>query len=98
MYSGNVIGFHVHVGEFSELRKDIRALLMMKDDNREFDVKQVFSMQSVLAPYLVESGVETAVILGEEGPGTNFHITSKFVCNFKENTPALYKKINKANK
>lgn len=93
MYNGKVIDFHVHVGEFSLLRDDIQALLMMKDDKREFDLKQMFSTSSVLGAYLVESGVETAVILGEEGPGTNFHITSQFVYDFKENAPEIYKEM-----
>ncbi|MDK2802083.1 MAG: amidohydrolase family protein [Oscillospiraceae bacterium] len=93
MYDGKVIDFHVHVGEFSNLREDIQKLLMMKDDDREFDVKKMFSNPCDLMEYLVKSGVEKAVILGEDGPGTNFHITSKFVCDFKEKSPLEYQNM-----
>ncbi len=91
MYKGKVIDFHVHVGNFSQLREDIQNLLMIKNDNRDFNVKEVFSNPEILAKYLQKANIEMAVLLGEDGPATNFHITSKFVCNFKAQAPQQYR-------
>jgi len=91
MYTGKVIDFHVHVGNFSMLRNDIQDLLMLKNASRDFDVQKVFSEPAHLIPYLEAAGIEIAVLLGEDGPGTNYHITSQFVCEFRNRTPDEHK-------
>lgn len=93
MYEGKVIDFHAHVGNFTLLREDIQDLLMMKDEKREFDVKEMFGNPTALTKYLLDSDVEMAVLLGEDGPGTNFSITSDFVCDFKSRCPDKYKNM-----
>jgi uncharacterized protein len=82
--SHRVIDFHVHVGEFDKLRGDIKGLLDEMKPARDFDLESLFSDPVELARYLREQGVERAVLLAEEGPGTNYHITTDFVCDFRD--------------
>jgi predicted TIM-barrel fold metal-dependent hydrolase len=82
--SKRVIDFHVHVGQYCKLRNDIRVLLDRTKKERDFDLELLFSSPRDLAKYLKEQGVEKAVLLAEEGPGTNFHITTDFVCDFRD--------------
>lgn len=90
MCNDKIIDFHVHVGNFDKLRDDIKNLLMSNDNGRDFNIKELFYEPDVLGEYLKENGVEKAVLLGEDGPGTNYHITSEFVCNFKERASEDY--------
>ena len=85
-----VIDFHVHVGDFNLLREDIQELLMKNAEKRDFDEKKIFNDPNNLAEYLRASNVKTAVLLGEDGPGTNYHITSDFVCSFKKRARKEY--------
>jgi len=80
----NVIDFHVHVGSFERLRGDIQALLRQLKGKQDFDLEVLFSSPTGLYHYLQSEGVVNAVILAEEGPGTNFHITTEFVCDFRD--------------
>src|SRR5579859_128166 len=84
MYIPKTIDFHVHVGDFRRLRSDIQALLERMRPEQDLDLESLFSSANELARYLKEQGVVKAVILGEEGPGTNFHITTDFVCDFRD--------------
>jgi hypothetical protein len=77
-----VIDFHVHVGDFRRLRADIQRLLVQLRPEQDFDLEELISHPKELARYLRREGVEKAVILAEDGPGTNFHITTDFVCDF----------------
>lgn len=79
-----VIDFHIHVGDFKRLRADIQRLLTQLRAERDFDLEELFSRPRELARYLRREGVEKAVILAEDGPGTNFHITTDFVCDFRD--------------
>jgi predicted TIM-barrel fold metal-dependent hydrolase len=85
MVSGaGVIDFHVHVGDVRRLRGDIRRLLMQQKAVRDFDLETLFSSPKELVRYLRREGVEKAVILAEDGPGTNHHITTDYVCDFRD--------------
>jgi hypothetical protein len=77
-----VIDFHVHVGDFRRLRSDVRRLLLAQRAAQDFDLEELFSSPKGLARYLRREGVEKAVILAEDGPGTNYHITTEFVRDF----------------
>jgi predicted TIM-barrel fold metal-dependent hydrolase len=80
----DVIDFHVHVGDFQRLRADIQRLLMQRKTEQDFDLEKLISHPKELARYLRREGVEKAVILAEDGPGTNYHITTDFVCDFRD--------------
>lgn len=79
-----VIDFHVHVGQFDRLRDDIKGLLAKKSASRDFDLPALFSDPAGLVRYLTDSGVSGGVLLAEEGPGVNFHMTTDFVCDFRD--------------
>lgn len=93
MYKGNVIDCHVHVGDYNKLRDDIQELLMRNDKNRDFDLKKLFFEPDILGEYLEKSRVVKAMLLGEDGQATNYHITTEFVCNFKERASSRYKNM-----
>lgn len=82
--TAGVIDFHVHVGDVRRLRNDIRRLLMKQKKDRDFDLENLFSNPRELVKYLRREGVEKAVILAEDGPGTNHHITTDYVCDFRD--------------
>lgn len=79
-----VVDFHVHVGDIRRLRGDIRHLLMKQKPRQDFDLEELFSSPKELTKYLRREGIERAVILAEDGPGTNYHITTDFVCDFRD--------------
>lgn len=83
-FGEGVIDFHVHVGDVQRLRGDIRDLLMQQKAERDFDLETLFSSPRELVRYLRREGVEKAVILAEDGPGTNHHITTDYVCDFRD--------------
>lgn len=74
-----MIDFHVHAGNFDQLRDDIQALLTRRPFEPGVDIRQVFSSASALEAYLRPHGVERAVVLAECGPGTNFSIDSELI-------------------
>jgi predicted TIM-barrel fold metal-dependent hydrolase len=80
----NVIDFHVHVGDFRRLRGDIQRLLLQRNQKQDFDLEALMSTPKALVNYLRHEGVEKAVILAEDGPGTNYHITTEYVCDFRD--------------
>jgi len=80
----DVIDFHVHVGDFRRLRADIQRLLLQLKAEQDFNLEELISRPRELARYLRREGVEKAVILAEDGPGTNYHITTEFVCDFRD--------------
>ncbi len=82
--SHDVIDFHVHVGDVRRLRGDIQRLLMRQKGDRDFDLERLFSNPRELVQYLRREGVDKAVILAEDGPGTNHHITTGYVCDFRD--------------
>lgn len=82
--TAGVIDFHVHVGDVRRLRNDIRRLLMKQKKDRDFDLENLFSNPRELVKYLRREGVEKAVILAEDGPGTNHHVTTDYVCDFRD--------------
>lgn len=93
MSKRRVIDVHVHVGKFDLLRNDIQDLLMRNNTKRDFDVKELFCEPDILAEYLIKNSVEHAVLLGEDGPGTNYHITSEYVCEFRNRASNKYKSM-----
>lgn len=84
MIPEGVIDMHVHVGRFARLRADIQHLLNQRRPAQDFDMETLFSGPNELAAYLRSQGVTRAVILAEDGPGTSFHITTDFVCDFRD--------------
>lgn len=93
MYQGKIIDCHVHVGDFDKLRQDIQNLLKVNSTERDFDVKEIFSNPEVLGNYLLKNGIAHALLLGEDGPATNFHITSDYVCDFRNRASLKYKNL-----
>lgn len=87
------IDMHVHVGEFARLRGDIQALLNQRRRSQDFDMETLFSSPNALAAYLRQQGIARAVILAEDGPGTCFHITTEFVCDFRDGVDAALRDL-----
>lgn len=77
-----VIDFHVHVGDLMMLRNDIQNLLFTHKKRQDFDVELLFNNPKKLAEYLKNEGLYKGVILAEEGPGTQYHITTQFIADF----------------
>lgn len=77
-----VIDFHVHVGDLMLLRGDIQNLLYTHKKRQDFDITELFNEPKKLAEYLTKEGVYKGVILAEEGPGTQFHITTEFIADY----------------
>lgn len=75
----NIIDFHVHAGDFYQLREDIQGLLKARPMEPDQDVRTVFSSRQALEAYLSAQGVRRAIVLAECGPGTNFSITSEMI-------------------
>lgn len=82
--AAGIVDFHVHVGDVHRLRGDIRRLLMKNKAGQDFDLEKLFSNPKGLVKYLRREGVDRAVILAEDGPGTNYHITTDYVCDFRD--------------
>jgi len=57
---------------------------MKQKKDRDFDLENLFSNPRELVKYLRREGVEKAVILAEDGPGTNHHVTTDYVCDFRD--------------
>jgi hypothetical protein len=79
-----IIDLHLHVGDYGTMRADIRELLELTGDNRDFDLPTLFSKPDALVPYLRDSGVYKAVLIADEGPGVNFVPTTDFVCDYRD--------------
>ncbi|WP_242144691.1 MULTISPECIES: amidohydrolase family protein [unclassified Bacillus cereus group] len=77
-----VIDFHIHVGDLMMLRNDIQNLLYTHKKRQDFDIEVLFNEPKELVKYIQEQGVYKGVILAEEGPGTNFHITTEFIADY----------------
>jgi uncharacterized protein len=75
----SMIDFHVHAGDFYQLRDDIQGLLKARPMEPDQDVRTVFSSREALEAYLSAQGVTRAIVLAECGPGTNFSITSEMI-------------------
>lgn len=75
----SIIDFHVHAGDFYQLRDDIQGLLKARPMEPQQDVRAIFSSRTELERYLGEQGVVRAIVLAECGPGTNFSITSDMI-------------------
>lgn len=93
MNNNKIIDVHIHVGEYDLLRDDIKTLLSLNENGRDFNVKEMFNDPNLLGEYLYKNNVVKAFILAEEGPGTNYHITSKFVVDFKNRAKEKYNDI-----
>lgn len=78
----SLIDFHVHAGDFFQLRDDIQGLLTKFPFEPGIDVQKVFSHRDEMEAYLRAKGVQRAVILAECGPGTNFSIDSRMITDF----------------
>jgi predicted TIM-barrel fold metal-dependent hydrolase len=76
-----IIDFHLHAGNYSELRSDIQALIKNIPLEEGVDVTEVFSNSNKMEAYLQSAGVVRSVMLAECGPGTNFSITSEMITN-----------------
>ena len=74
-----IIDFHLHAGNYQDLRSDIAQLIRNIPLESGYDVTQVFSDNDKMVDYLQAAGVERAVMLVECGPGTNFSITSELI-------------------
>ena len=76
-----IIDFHLHAGNYAELREDIQELIKKIPQQEGVDVTEVFSNNKLMESYLQDSGVVRSVMLAECGPGTNFSITSELIAN-----------------
>ncbi|MCF7516425.1 amidohydrolase [Pseudoalteromonas sp. L23] len=77
----NIIDFHIHAGDFPQLREDIQDLIQKIPLENGADVKELFSNGEAMSAYLQNAGVSTGIILAECGPGTNYSITSEMIAN-----------------
>lgn len=77
----NIIDFHIHAGDFLQLREDIKDLIQKIPLEEGADVKELFSNGDAMSKYLSKSGVSTGIFLAECGPGTNYSITSEMIAN-----------------
>jgi len=84
MSSTELIDFHIHVGDVSAMRADIRELVIGMAGRRDFDLPRLFSSPPDLLAYLKEEGVTRGVLIADEGPGVNFAPTTDFVCDFRD--------------
>ncbi|MFT6897252.1 MAG: putative TIM-barrel fold metal-dependent hydrolase [Paraglaciecola sp.] len=76
-----IIDFHLHAGNYAELRTDIQELIRKIPLEDGVDVAEVFSNTDKMEAYLSRVGVVRSVMLAECGPGTNFSITSELIAN-----------------
>lgn len=84
MTTDRIIDFHLHVGELSRMRADIRELVENMADRRDFDLATLFSSAPDLLTYLKGEGITRAVLIADEGPGVAFIPTTEFVADFRD--------------
>jgi predicted TIM-barrel fold metal-dependent hydrolase len=76
-----IIDFHLHAGNYTDLRAGIQQLIKQIPLEEGVDVTEVFSNTDKMEVYLAKAGVVRSIMLAECGPGTNFSITSELIAN-----------------
>ncbi|MCJ8270505.1 MAG: amidohydrolase [Psychrosphaera sp.] len=76
-----IIDFHLHAGNYSQLRTDIQELIKKIPLEPGVDVTEVFSNTDKMEEYVGQVGVVRGIALAECGPGTKFSITSEMIAN-----------------